>query len=58
MLWKDDVRGLPAGVPRGQAGSRLVAFVAMLMAYFRQSKRHAAMFLETILGQPCSASWR
>ena len=48
---------LPAGVPRGQGGPRLVAFVALLMAYFRQSKRRAAMFLETILGQPCSPAW-
>jgi transposase len=48
---------LPAGVPRGQAGPRLVAFVALLMAYFRQSKRRTALFLETILGQPCCAAW-
>jgi len=48
---------LPTGVPRGQAGPRLVAFTALLMAYFRQSKRRAAMFLETILGQPCCPAW-
>ena len=48
---------LPAGVPRGQAGPRLVAFTALLMAYFRQSKRRTAMFLETILGQPCCPAW-
>jgi transposase len=48
---------LPAGVPVGQAGPRLVAFVALLMAYFRQSKRRTALFLETILQQPCSAAW-
>jgi transposase len=48
---------LPAGVPHGQAGPRLVAFTALLMAYFRQSKRRAAMFLETILGQPCCPAW-
>jgi len=48
---------LPAGVPVGQAGPRLVAFVALLMAYFRQSKRRAALFLETILQQPCSPAW-
>src|SRR3989304_111724 len=29
---------LPPGVPHGQSGPRLVAFVALLMAYFRQSK--------------------
>ena len=48
---------LPPGVPAGQAGPRLVAFVALLMAYFRQSKRRTALFLETILGQPCSPAW-
>jgi transposase len=48
---------LPAGVPAGQAGRRLVAFTALLMAYFRQSKRRTALFLETILGQPCCAAW-
>ena len=48
---------LPAGVPVGQAGPRLVAFVALLMAYFRQSKRRTALFLETILQQPCCAAW-
>lgn len=45
---------LPDGVPRGQSGPRLVAFSALLMAYFRQSKRRAAQFLGTLLGQPCS----
>ena len=48
---------LPVGVPVGQAGPRLVAFVALLMAYFRQSKRRTALFLETILEQPCCAAW-
>jgi transposase len=48
---------LPAGVPAGQAGPRLVAFTALLMAYFRQSKRRTALFLETILNQPCCPSW-
>jgi len=48
---------LPSGVPTGQAGPRLVAFVALLMAHYRQSKRRTAQFLETILGQPCSAAW-
>ena len=42
---------------RVEAGPRLVALVALLMAYFRQSKRCTALFLETILGQPCSAAW-
>ena len=44
---------LPPGVPTGQSGPRLVAFVALLMAYFRQSKRRTALFLGTFLNQPC-----
>jgi len=44
---------LPPGVPLGQSGPRLVAFTALLMAYFRQSKRRTALFLEAILNQPC-----
>jgi transposase len=44
---------LPAGVPAGQSGPRLVAFAGLLMAYFRQSKRRTALFLETLLHQPC-----
>jgi len=47
---------LPAGVPQGQSGPRLMAFVALLMAYYRQSKRRTAEFLGTLLGQPCSAA--
>jgi transposase len=45
---------LPPGVPTGQSGPRLIAFSALLMAYFRQSKRRTALFLEALLGQPCS----
>jgi transposase len=45
---------LPVGVPSGQSGPRLTAFVGLLMACFRQSKRRTALFLEAILGQPCS----
>src|SRR5579864_3845265 len=48
---------LPAGVPTGQAGPRLVAFSALLMACFRQSKRRAAAFLGLILHQPASCGW-
>lgn len=44
---------LPVGVPQGQSGPRLMAFVALLMAYYRQSKRRTAEFLGTLLGQPC-----
>jgi transposase len=44
---------LPAGVPVGQSGARLVAFTGLLMAYFRQSKRRTALFLESLLNQPC-----
>jgi transposase len=48
---------LPAGVPTGQAGPRLIAFAALLMAHFRQSKRRAALFMSTILHQPASPGW-
>ncbi len=48
---------LPAGVPPGQAGPRLIAFAGLLMACFRQSKRRAAQFLGLILNQPASAGW-
>jgi len=48
---------LPEGVPTGQAGPHLIAFVALLMACFRQSKRRAAQFLSMILNQPASAGW-
>lgn len=45
---------LPPGVPTGQSGPRLIAFTALLMAYYRQSKRRTAEFLAALLGQPCS----
>lgn len=48
---------LPKGVPSGQAGPRLIAFTALLMACFRQSKRRAAQFLSMILNQPASTGW-
>jgi transposase len=48
---------LPEGVPTGQAGPRLIAFAALLMACFRQSKRRAALFMSMILRQPASAGW-
>lgn len=48
---------LPQDVPTGQAGPRLIAFVGLLMACFRQSKRRAAQFLSMILNQPASAGW-
>jgi transposase len=48
---------LPDGVPTGQAGPRLVAFTALLMGSFRQSKRKTALFLTEILHTPCSAGW-
>jgi len=47
---------LPAGVPQGQSGPRLIAFSGLLMAYFRQSKRRTALFLEALLNQPCCAA--
>jgi transposase len=48
---------LPRGVPSGTAGPRLVALSALLMGCFRQSKRRTALFLEQVLGQPCSPGW-
>lgn len=48
---------LPAGVPHGQAGPRLVALTALLMGCFKQSKRRVALFLEQVLHQPCSPGW-
>jgi len=48
---------LPLGVPASQAGPRLVALTALLMGCFRQSKRRVALFLEQVLGQPCSSAW-
>jgi transposase len=44
---------LPAGVPTSQSGPRLIAFAGLLMAYFRQSKRRTALFLQMLLNQPC-----
>jgi transposase len=44
---------LPTGVPQGQSGPRLMALTALLMAFYRQSKRRTADFLGTLLGQPC-----
>ena len=49
---------LPPGVPTGQSGPRLVAFAGLLMAYFRQSKRRTALFLEALLNQPCCPASR
>jgi transposase len=48
---------LPVGVPRSQAGPRLVALTALLMGCFKQSKRRVALFLEQVLNQPCSPGW-
>ncbi len=48
---------LPAGVPTGQAGPRLIAFSGLLMSCFRQSKRRAALFLSMILHQPACPGW-
>jgi transposase len=48
---------LPVGVTPSQAGPHLTALVALLMGSFRQSKRRVALFLSTILQQPCSPSW-
>jgi len=40
-------------LPASQSGPRLVAFAGLRMAFFRQSKRRTALFLETLLHQPC-----
>ena len=48
---------LPVGVPQGQAGPRLIAFTALLMGCFRQSKRQTAVFLSSLLNVPCSPGW-
>lgn len=48
---------LPPGVPTSQGGPRLVALVALLMGCFRQSKRRVALFLDSVLNQPCSPGW-
>jgi transposase len=48
---------LPPGVPASQGGPRLVALVALLMGCFRQSKRRVALFLDSVLDQPCSPGW-
>jgi transposase len=48
---------LPVGVPTSTAGPRLTGLVALLMGCYRQSKRRTALFLEQILGQPCSPGW-
>src|SRR4029077_13661566 len=48
---------LPPGVPASQGGPRLVALVALLMGCFRQSKRRVALFLDSLLNQPCSPGW-
>lgn len=45
---------LPCGVPAGQSGPRLTALASLLMAYFRQSKRRAALALETLFNVPSS----
>jgi len=47
---------LPVGVPQGQTGPRLAAFTVLLMAYFRQSKRRTALFLEALCQIPCRAA--
>ena len=45
---------LPAGIPQGQSGPRLIAFAGLLMGYYRQSKRRMALFLRDFLKMPCS----
>ena len=47
---------LPVGVPQGGSGPKLIAFVALLMACFRQSKRRTSLFVTSILNIPCCPS--
>lgn len=42
----------PPGVPTGQSGPKLIAFVAPLMACFRRSERRTSLFVESILNIP------
>ena len=51
----DDGR-VACGGSAGQTGPRLAAFTVLLMAYFRQSKRRTALFLEALCQIPCSAA--
>jgi transposase len=44
---------LPDGVPTGQSGPKLIAFVTLLMACFRQSKRRTSLFVTSVLNIPC-----
>ena len=37
---------LPAGVPQGMTGPRLIAFAVLLMGVFRQSKRRVSLFFD------------
>ena len=48
---------LPPGVSPSQAGPNLVAFTALLMGCFRQSKRRVALLFTELLHQPCSPGW-
>jgi len=45
---------LSDGVPEGQSGPGLTAFVALLMGMFRQSKRRVSLFCETLFGHSMS----
>jgi transposase len=47
---------LPAGVPTGQSGPKLIALTALLMACFRQSKRRTSLFVTSLLNIPCCPS--
>lgn len=47
---------LPAGVPTGQSGPKLIALAALLMACFRQSKRRTSLFVTSLWNIPCCPS--
>lgn len=47
----------PEGVSTGQCGPRLAAFIRLLIAHFRLSKRRASSLLSDLLNIPCSPAW-
>ena len=48
---------LPDGVSESTAGPRLTAMAAILQSCFRQSKRQAKLFFESVFNVPASVGW-
>jgi len=48
---------LPAGVPRGQAGPRLIALVTPLDGLLPSEQAASGSVSGTVLNQPCSPGW-